>query len=76
MTPAGTTHYLYDLAGHLLVEADDTGQTLREYVWLDDMPLAVVSDVNTASPNLYYVHADHLDTPVTSRCPPSAGSSG
>ena len=50
--------------GDLLVEADDTGQTLREYVWLDDMPLAVVSDVNTASPNLYFVHADHLDTPV------------
>jgi RHS repeat-associated protein len=64
MTPAGTTHYLYDRAGRLLVEADDTGQTLREYVWLDDMPLAVVSDVNTMSPNLYFVHADHLDTPV------------
>ena len=64
MTPAGTTHYLYDRTGHLLVEADDTGQTLREYVWLDDMPLAVVSDVNTMSPNLYFVHADHLDTPV------------
>jgi RHS repeat-associated protein len=64
MSPAGTTHYLYDLAGHLLVEADDTGQTLREYVWLGDMPLAVVSDVNTGSPNLYYVHADQIDTPV------------
>ena len=48
----------------MLVEADDTGQTLREYVWLDDMPLAVVSDVNTMSPNLYFVHADHLDTPM------------
>jgi uncharacterized protein RhaS with RHS repeats len=64
MTPAGTTHYLYDLTGHLLVEADDTGQTLREYVWLDDMPLAVVADVDTMSPNLYFVHADHLDTPL------------
>ena len=48
----------------MLVEADETGQTLREYVWLDDMPLAVVSDANTMSPNLYFVHADHLDTPV------------
>jgi RHS repeat-associated protein len=64
MTPAGTTHYLYDRAGRLIVEADNTGQTLREYVWLDDMPLAVVSDINTSSPNLYYVHADHLNTPV------------
>jgi RHS repeat-associated protein len=64
MTPAGTTHYLYDRSGHLLVEADDTGQTLREYVWLEDMPLAVVSDVNSGSPNLYYVHGDQIDTPV------------
>ena len=28
------------------------------------MPLAVVSDVDTGSPNLYYVHADQIDTPV------------
>jgi RHS repeat-associated protein len=64
MSPAGTTHYLYDLKGHLLVEADSTGQTLREYVWIDDLPLAVVADVNTASPNLYYVHADQVNRPL------------
>jgi RHS repeat-associated protein len=64
MSPAGTTHYLYDLKGHLLVEADSTGQTLREYVWIDDLPLAVVSDVNTVSPNLYYVHADQVNRPL------------
>ena len=64
MSPAGTTHYLYDLSGRLLVEADDTGATLREYVWIDDLPLAVVSDVNTVSPNLYYVHGDQLNRPI------------
>jgi RHS repeat-associated protein len=64
MTPAGTTHYVYDLAGRLIAEASDTGATLREYVWLDDLPLAVVADVDTASPNLYFVHADQLDRPV------------
>lgn len=64
MTPAGTTHYVYDLAGHLIVEATDGGTTTREYIWLDDMPLAVVADVDTASPNLYFVHADHLDRPL------------
>jgi YD repeat-containing protein len=26
MSPAGTTHYVYDLAGHLIAEADNTGQ--------------------------------------------------
>ncbi len=55
MSPAGTTHYLYDRAGRPLAEADSTGQTLREYVWLDDLPLAVVADVNTGSPSLYLV---------------------
>jgi RHS repeat-associated protein len=64
MTPSGTTHYVYDRAGHLLAEASDTGTTIREYVWLDDMPLAVVADVDTATPLLWYVHADHLDRPI------------
>jgi RHS repeat-associated protein len=64
MSPAGTTHYLYDLLGRLLVEADNTGATLREYVWIDDLPLAVVSDVNSGSPNLYYVHGDQLNRPI------------
>ena len=64
MTPAGTTHYVYDRDGHLIAEATNTGTTTREYVWLDDMPLAVVADVDTANPNLYYVHADHLDRPL------------
>jgi RHS repeat-associated protein len=64
MTPATTTHYVYDRQGHLIVEADASGNTLREYVWLDDMPLAVVADVDTMSPQLWFVHADHLDRPL------------
>jgi RHS repeat-associated protein len=64
MTPAGTTHYVYDLAGHLIAESTDTGQTVRENVWLDDMPLAVIADVDTMSPKLWHVHADQLDQPL------------
>jgi RHS repeat-associated protein len=64
MTPSGTTHYLYDLAGHLIAEASEVGAPLREYIWLDDLPLAVVADLDTQNPNLYFVHADHLDRPV------------
>jgi RHS repeat-associated protein len=31
----GTVHYLYDLDGHLIAEADAaTGATLRDYIWL------------------------------------------
>jgi RHS repeat-associated protein len=33
--PTGTIAYVYDLDGHLMVEADSaTGATLREYIWL------------------------------------------
>lgn len=28
------------------------------------MPLAVVADVDTVSPKLWFVHADHLNRPV------------
>jgi RHS repeat-associated protein len=64
MTPAGATHYIQDLQGQLIVEATDTGAMLREYVWIDDMPLAVFADLDTASPQLYYVHPDHLNRPL------------
>jgi YD repeat-containing protein len=42
-TTGGTvTLYHYDTAGHLLAESDGTGNLQREYVWLDDTPLAVL----------------------------------
>ena len=64
MTPAGTTHYIYDRAGRLLVEASGTGTTQREYVWIDDTPLALFADLDTGSPKQWYVHPDHLDRPT------------
>jgi RHS repeat-associated protein len=60
---SGITQYVYDQAGHLLAESDDAGNTLTEYVWLDDMPIALVANVNT-SPTLYFVHTDHLNRPI------------
>jgi RHS repeat-associated protein len=63
MTPAGTTHYIYDTAGHLLAEASGTGTFLTEYIWLDDLPLAIEANLDT-SQNLYFVHADHLNRPL------------
>jgi RHS repeat-associated protein len=33
--PVGTVHYVYDIYGHLIAEADGaTGASLREYIWL------------------------------------------
>jgi YD repeat-containing protein len=61
---ANTTHYLYDLDGHLIAEASGTSASnaviTREYIWLNDMPIAVVDNVDTASPLTRYVHTDHL----------------
>jgi RHS repeat-associated protein len=57
--------FVYDLNDQLLGEYDANGQTLREYVWLDGMPVAMVvpdaADVN--NPKVYYIHTDHLNTP-------------
>lgn len=64
MTPAATTHYIYDRAGRLLVEATGTGTVQREYVWIDDTPLALFADLDTGSPKQWYVHPDHLDRPT------------
>jgi YD repeat-containing protein len=36
------TLYHYDQAGRLLAESDAVGNLLREYVWLDDIPVAVL----------------------------------
>ncbi|MBI3867402.1 MAG: hypothetical protein HY299_02640 [Verrucomicrobia bacterium] len=54
------THFHYDQQSHLIGESDGTtGAMLREYVWLDDMPLAQIESDGTA----YFIHCDHLNTP-------------
>jgi RHS repeat-associated protein len=54
---------VYDQDGNLIFEADAaTGEMLREYVWLQGRPVAVIDA--TADSALYAVHVDHLDRPV------------
>jgi len=58
-TSSAITHFVYDRGGHLLAESNGaTGAAQTEYVWLDDMPLALVTNAN-----LYFIHPDHLNTP-------------
>src|SRR5258708_6437025 len=58
-TPSTVTNFLYDRAGHLLAESNGaTGAAQTEYLWLDDTPLALVTNGN-----LYFIHSDHLNTP-------------
>lgn len=55
-----TTDFVFDRAGHLLAEADGaTGAVQREYVWLDDLPVAVLDETGV-SPVLYFVRTDQL----------------
>lgn len=53
-----TTDYHYDQAGQLIAETDAAGNTLREYVYLDGQPLALIENGN-----VYTLHTDHLGTP-------------
>jgi hypothetical protein len=54
-----TTHFHYDEGGHLIAETQPDGTLIREYVWLNDMPLAQIES-NGA---IYYIHPDHLNRP-------------
>ncbi|AXV81098.1 RHS repeat-associated core domain-containing protein [Ralstonia solanacearum] len=56
--PTGATRYVYDGAGHLLGEYDQSGNVLQETVYLGDMPVATIKNGTT-----YYVYADQIDTP-------------
>jgi RHS repeat-associated protein len=58
--------FVYGQQGELLGEYDHTGQVIREYAWLGNIPLAVFmpDPANPAgAPLVYYIHTDHLNTP-------------
>lgn len=57
-----TTQLVFDRAGHLLEEANGSGAVLRDYIWFDNLPVAMVDDTG-ASAALYYIHTDQLGTP-------------
>jgi RHS repeat-associated protein len=69
VTSAGassTIIFVYGLNGELLGEYDQTGQALREYIWLDDIPVAMFmpDPANpSGAPLVFYIHADHLNAP-------------
>ncbi|MCB9975694.1 MAG: hypothetical protein H6856_08695 [Rhodospirillales bacterium] len=58
-----TVHYVYGLGGLLYGEYDNSGNLIREYVYLNGEPLA---QIDAGSPEvLTYLHTDHLATPRT-----------
>jgi RHS repeat-associated protein len=57
-----TTNYFYDQFGRLLAETSDGGATFIGYMWLNDT-LVAWTMYNYPTPDRYYVHPDHLNTP-------------
>ena len=56
-----TTYYLYDLENRLTAEISGSGTVLREYIWLENEPLALRE--YELWPGLYFYINDHLGTP-------------
>jgi RHS repeat-associated protein len=50
---------VHDLNGNRIAEHDDTGAVIREYIWLDGRPLAVVE-----GGQVFWLHWDHILRPV------------
>jgi RHS repeat-associated protein len=62
-TASATAVYVYDEAGHLAGEYTAAGALVQETVWLGDTPIATLRPNGSGGVVLYYVHADHLNTP-------------
>ena len=61
LVPSGVTiQSIFDSQGRRVAEYDQgTGALIREYVWLDWEPLAVIE-----GGTIFYVRADHVGRPV------------
>jgi len=58
------TAYIYDEDGHLLAEHNAvTGAVNREYVWIDDMPVAL-TDISGSTYTWGYIHTGQIDEPL------------
>jgi YD repeat-containing protein len=60
---ATTTVFIHDERGHLLGEYDGNGNLIEETVWVYDLPVATLQPNGTGGVNVFYIHADHLNTP-------------
>jgi YD repeat-containing protein len=70
-TPAGQVHYFYDEDGNVIVERDQSGTTLKDYVYMGGQHVAEFSGGQT-----YFVHGDILGSTRLSRARASLPSRG
>ncbi|UJB18106.1 MULTISPECIES: RHS repeat-associated core domain-containing protein [Lysobacter] len=55
-------HSIYAEDGRWLGEYGDTGVANQQVVWLDDLPVGVISGIGSAQ-KLFYIEPDHLGSP-------------
>jgi RHS repeat-associated protein len=58
----GVTVFTYDEAGHLMGEYTPGGEVIREYIWLGNRLVGLISQQEKKA-GVLYVHTDHLGTP-------------
>ena len=64
VNPDRSVHFIYDQLGQVIAEIDgDTGETMREYIYVNGQQVAIVDDTGTTEEATYFVHTDHLGTP-------------
>src|SRR5262245_7613721 len=54
----GTTHTLYDEAGHWLGDYDANGRAIAQAIWMGNYPVGLIVEGR-----VLYIEADHLGTP-------------
>jgi RHS repeat-associated protein len=60
----GTVHYHYAPDGRLLAETESDGATIREILWLEDLPLAFVLPAPAGGQEIIFLQTDQLGRPV------------
>lgn len=56
----------HDSDNRVIAEVSAAGTTIRDYIWLDDLPVAALDhSLSQTNPTLFFVQADHLNRPVT-----------
>lgn len=59
-----TTRFAYDEQGQLIGEYAEDGSPIREYVYLENQPLALLTKDAAGKEAVYYLHTDHLGAVV------------
>ncbi|MBT0962731.1 RHS repeat-associated core domain-containing protein [Denitromonas iodatirespirans] len=63
LVPGGFVRYVYDAAHHLVGEYKADGTPIKEYVWIGDLPVAMIETHPDSTTTAYAIETDHLGTP-------------